>query len=215
MGLSFAERREAVRVLGLPPNVDDLTLGYELQKARASAAGRQLLAAADAAVAAAERRACAEDTRIVLAAVDDGRIPVTRVEFWCEALQRDRDRNRAVLAALSPDGMAPRRVEAAAPADAVRERAILDSLGLPIAQVPDPVRIRRGVPPEQWTQQQHSDYFMHKLGTRFSGGGSVKPPPQDVWYQPSPDDLSEFVETADGQGYWREKDFRHEARRVD
>jgi hypothetical protein len=88
----------------------------------------------------------------------------------------------------------------------------LDDLGLPIPGVPDPVRIQRGTPPEQWTQRQQEDFFLRQLGPRFYPG--TQPPPQrDVWYQPSPNDVSEFVETTDGQGYWREKP--NEARRIE
>jgi hypothetical protein len=90
-------------------------------------------------------------------------------------------------------------VAAASNFDAVaRERAVLDDLGLPIAQVPPPVRISRGSDPSEWTERQRQDFALRQLGPQF-WPGTKAPPAQDGWYQPSPNDHSEYVE---GEG-WR------------
>ncbi len=113
--------------------------------------------------------------------------------------------HRAVLRRLgiqsppSAKSSAPRTVAAASNFDAVaRERAVLDDLGLPIAQVPPPVRISRGSDPSDWTERQRQDWALRQLGPQFRPGTKA-PPAQDVWYQPSPNDHSEYVE---GEG-WR------------
>jgi hypothetical protein len=40
------------------------------------------------------------------------------------------------------------------------ERAVLNSLGLPAAQVPAPVVLKRGVNPDQWTERQRQDFAL-------------------------------------------------------
>jgi hypothetical protein len=80
---------------GFPPVVDD--------------AAKVLIAAKEAAqaVAAAEQRACAEDRRIAIAAYDAGKFPASRIDFWCDAMRRDREGNRAIVAPdTSRHGMA-------------------------------------------------------------------------------------------------------------
>ena len=68
----------------------------------------------------------------------------------------------------------------------------VDSVGLPITDVPAPVRISRGTPPEQWTERQRQDAALRRLGPRFHPG--TQPPPSgDVYYQPSPNDHSIYV----------------------
>jgi hypothetical protein len=94
----------------------------------------------------------------------------------------------------------PRTVAASAsPIADARERAILDDLGLPIAQVPDPVRLVEGKDPATWTQQERDDAALWALGPAFRAG--LKPPPGTARiYQPSPNDHMEFVD-----GQWRAK----------
>jgi hypothetical protein len=229
-------RAQITELLGLPPDVDDETLNREMERAIAHVGAT--------AVSAAEQRARAEDRRIVIAAVNDGRLTKSRIEFWCDALSRDRTGNRAVLAALAP-GLPP--AQKVVDPDAERaERQVLarlgikpppqapsprpvaasgqaspssppvDMLGIPLVpQMPEPVRIFKGKDPATWSRQEQSDYFMHKLGPAVTRGGQVnRPPREDDWYVPSPHDTFEWVETGDGQGEFRPKS-GNEARRVE
>jgi hypothetical protein len=75
----------------------------------------------------------------------------------------------------------------------------LDAFGFPVADIPKPVVIQKGVPVEQWTERQRQDAMLRKLGPRFFPGTQA-PPAGDTVYQPSPNDVSEF---RDGQ--WVEK----------
>jgi hypothetical protein len=101
---------------------------------------------------------------------------------------------------IKPAPAAPRTVAASAsPVADARERAILDDLGLPIAQVPNPVRLIEGKDPATWTQQERDDAALWALGPAFRAG--LKPPPGTARiYQPSPNDHMEFVD-----GQWRAK----------
>jgi hypothetical protein len=229
-------RAQITELLGLPSDVDDETLNREMEKAIARVGAT--------AVSAAEQRARAEDRRIVIAAVNDGRLTKSRIEFWCEALQKDRTGNWEVLASLAPGlppaekivadeeverahnkvlarlgikppprAKSPRTVEGSG--QAPDRGLMLDSVGLPIPGVPAPVTISRGKDPSTWTPQQRSDYFMHRLGGKFTLGVNRPPRADDVIYQPSPDDPYEWIGDGDGQGEWRPKDYSKEARRVD
>jgi hypothetical protein len=64
---------------------------------------------------------------------------------------------------------------------------------------PAPVVIKKGVTVQQYTDRQRQDAMLRRLGPRFHPG-TQPPPPGDVVYQPSPNDVSEF---RDGQ--WVEK----------
>lgn len=66
----------------------------------------------DETISAAERQARADDRRIVIAAHNAGKIPSSRIEFWCEAMQKDRAGNRAIIAALAPVPRTASTVEA-------------------------------------------------------------------------------------------------------
>jgi hypothetical protein len=78
---------------------------------------------------------------------------------------------------------------------------VVDRFGFPKAQVPDPVVIKKGVDPSQWTQREREDAFQRRLGQKFWPG--TKPAPAgDVVYQPSPNDVTEFNEST---GQWVEK----------
>ncbi|HUD59172.1 MAG TPA: hypothetical protein VMQ99_06695, partial [Acetobacteraceae bacterium] len=145
------------------------------------------------AVAAAEAAACAEDRQIVAAAYKAGKFPASRIEFWTDALKRDRERNRAVVASLAvgifppekiavdtdleqihnkvlgklglaPTPQAPRSVAASSsPVPAARE-SLRDMLGQPTSlQPPDPVLLSKGTNPDDWTWQQKSDFFQRHI----------------------------------------------------
>lgn len=81
----------------------------------------------------------------------------------------------------------------------LRERAVLDVLGLPTARTPEPVLLRKGTSPADYTTEQQYQDFAHKLGGPIAVG-VPRPPAGDVYYQPSPNDPYEFV-----NGQWREK----------
>jgi hypothetical protein len=97
-----------------------------------------------------------------------------------------------------PRPNAPRTVAAASPQTSPSSSApMLDSVGIPLAQLPAPVRISKGTPPEQWDDRQRQDALLRRMSPRLWPG--TKPPPaQDVWYQPSPNDHSVYVE---GEGW--------------
>lgn len=118
-------RAEVLRLLGLPADSDDATMQAELDR-QLDQIERDLDRQR---VSAAERLARAEDRRIVHAAVNDGRLTPGKVEFWCEALQRDRDRNRQVLAALAP-GLPPDRKLPVDPEAEQVHRSVLRRLGV-------------------------------------------------------------------------------------
>jgi hypothetical protein len=197
------EAIELLEALGLPTGGTNEELVREIHKAAA-----RIGAAKEAEkVAAAEARERAEDKRIVAAAVADARIPESRKQFWIDALGRNRDANRDVVASLTPIPafMRPittqRQAGVPTPPQSVaasgdpfadgRERAVLDSLGLPVADMPAPVLMRKGVNVEDYTQEQHFDRFMNMLGGKFKA--SARPLPQgDSWYLPSPNDTVEF-----------------------
>jgi len=225
-------RVELVGLLGLPPDVSDEELQRELAAQLAA-----IKAAKEAQqVSAAEQRARAEDRGLVLAAHNDGRVHRDRVEFWCDALSRDREANRALLASLAPGplpsqplpgdpGVAavhakivgrvakpataapPQPLAAAAPPSTAP--APTDGLGLPVPAVPPPVCIARGKNPQEWTYEERSNFFLHQLGPRLSQG-VPPPPPTDYYYQPSPNDHFEWVKTG-GNGEFRPKS-RYQAR---
>jgi hypothetical protein len=209
-------RAEIAELLGLPADTPEDVL---LRKFYEGAAALAVQEEAQA-VAAAEAAACAEDRRIVNAAYNAGKFPASRVEFWTDALKRDRERNRALVASLTPGLVPVEKIAADTDVEAVhnkvigqlgfapksspravaasgdpfadgRERAVLDAFGLPVADVPPPVLLRKGTNVEDYTQEQHFDRFMNMLGGKFKA--SAKPLPQgDSWYLPSPNDTSEF-----------------------
>jgi hypothetical protein len=63
------------------------------------------------------------------------------------------------------------------------------------------VRIQAGVPPEQWTEKQRQDAMLRRLGQKF-WPGTEKPPAGDVWYTPSPNDVTRYDEAT---GQWVDK----------
>lgn len=227
------QRSVLAEMLRLAPDSDDATIRAAMREA--IAANEATIAADQArAVAAADEQALrAEDRRLVNAAFNDGRI--LNREQWVGYLAADRTTNRQLLASLAhglrPDeqvvvdeglehthqavmarlGIAAmpatsrtvgRTVTAAAYQGS--SGAPVDGLGIPIPQFPAPVRIKKGTPPEQWTERQRQDAALRRLGPRFHPG--TKPPPaQDVWYQPSSNDHSMFVE---GQGWVDNPNYR-------
>ena len=95
MAMSEVSRSEIIKLLGLPPDADDETV---LRAVDDMVASQQATALP---LSVAEKQARAEDRRTVLAAVNDGRIVPDRLDFWCQAMQKDRAGNRAVLASLA------------------------------------------------------------------------------------------------------------------
>jgi hypothetical protein len=194
-------RAELASLVGLPADASEEAL---------HAAVRRRLAALDD-----ETTQRAEDRGIVAAAINAGKFSRERASFWLNALQANRPGTRTIIASLA-SGLptVARKVSAAdlaAGAPTVSASAsqseppvrVVDMLGQQVPGVPDPVRISRGTPPSEWTHKQHSDHFQRQLGQRF-WPGTEAPPRSDVWYQPSPNDVTEFVDDGKG-GFWREK----------
>jgi len=212
-------RAELVALLRLSPEVSDEELQRELAAQLAA-----IKAAKDAQrVDAAEQQARAEDRGLVLAAQGDGRVHRDRVEFWCDALRRDRDANRALLASLAPGPRPSQPLPVDPDMEAVHAQIVCrvtktpsaiqaaaanpaphDDIGVRIPPMPAPVRISRGKAPGDWTYEERASYLLHKLGPRFSQG-VPPPPPGDRYYIPSPTDPYEWVENADGTGEFRAK----------
>lgn len=153
-------RAEVLRLLGLPADSDDATMQAELDR-QLDQIERDLDRQR---VSAAERLARAEDRRIVHAAVNDGRLTPGKVEFWCEALQRDRDRNRQVLAALAP-GLPPDRKLPVDPEAEQVHRNILRRLG-----VQEPARQVQAAADEQPSPYQRAV----RNSDKFADSSSVK-----------------------------------------
>lgn len=66
--------------------------------------------------------------------------------------------------------------------------------------IPAPVRIQRGKPMSEYTDQERADALQRQLGPRFYPG--TQPPPKgDKWFQPSMNQPYEFDEAT---GQWRE-----------
>lgn len=128
-------RTELARLAGASPDCSD----EELQ----GAIGRKL-AAIDAEkqfqrVSAAEARLQDEDRRIVAAAINEGRTVLSRRDFWLEALKRDREVNRAVLASLAPGVLPKQQVAVDADVERVHDK-VLARLGIPTAKLAEPTR---------------------------------------------------------------------------
>jgi hypothetical protein len=219
-------RAELAELVGLPITASD----EELRQALTDAAAALDAQEAAKAVAAAEAAACAEDRRIAIRAYNDGKLPRHRIDFWVDAMKRDREGNRSVIASLAAGlfpvekiavdnevdrvhnavlgrlGIAPtpspRTVAASGDPQAdLRERAVLDAFGLPTARTPKPVVIQKGVDPSQWTEKQRQDAALRRLGQKF-WPGTEKPPAGDTVYYPSPADPYRFDEAT---GQWVEK----------
>jgi hypothetical protein len=94
-------RAQVARILGLPSDADDGTLLEKLDALAESTRRSEV-------VSAAEREARAQDRRLVIAAVNDGRLTAKSIDLWCGAMQKDRAANRAVLASLAP-GLPPEK----------------------------------------------------------------------------------------------------------
>lgn len=153
-------RHEVVRLLGLSPGVDDATLQRELAAQLAEIERAQQAQR----ISAAERTARAEDRRVVLAAYNEGKIAGNRIEFWCGALQRDREGNRAVLAALAP-GLPPDRKLPVDPEAEQVHRNILRRLG-----VQEPARQVQAAADEQPSPYQRAV----RNSDKFADSSSVK-----------------------------------------
>jgi hypothetical protein len=165
-----------------------------------------------------------EDEKIINAAVKHGKISPDYVRMWIHAMVADRAGTRRTLAEL-PAGWAatdPERaakVVASASGGTVAAAAFrggtlrgggtnpppappaaVDNCGMPIAGIPEPVLLRKGVDPATWTKEQEHNQFAHLLGGKFAIGRPKPPNPHDAYYWPSPNDHSELV-----NGEWVEK----------
>jgi hypothetical protein len=147
-----------------------------------------------------------QDAKLIAAAASDGRISDPLV--WIDAIKADPQGTRRVLASLPKAWTRMRTVAASTPVtiNAANEPTVrgggtnpppappvgpTDKFGLPVAQMPEPVLLRKGTNVEDYTQEQQFDRFMNMLGGQFKA--SAKPLPQgDSWYLPSPNDTSEF-----------------------
>jgi len=211
-------RAELAELCGLPADTDDETLRQRMADLIAAHEARE----AQAVAAAAEAQLVAEDKRVVEAAVAAGKFGPQRKQFWIDACARDRS-NRQLIASLAPVladmnraagvdpeaertharvmaqlGLAPQPRSVAASGDPfadARERQVLDEVGLPVAQVPPPVLLRKGTNAADYTREQEYQYFAHKFGGKIAEG-VPKPPAGDVWYQPSPNDPYRWDESA-------------------
>jgi len=217
-------RAELAKLLGLPPDSSDA----ELQKAMADLVAHQKAAEAESVAAPAEQGLQAEDKRIVAAAINAGKLPANRASFWIDACKRDRARNRAVIAMISPSAWVPERVAVDSEMERVHNKVMAslgyeptvtgggaappppapagryDAHGFPVANVPSPVVLqKRATDPADWTWQQRSDFFQRNiLGGKFKEGTKPPPPLGDVIYWPSPSDTASFDEAT---GEWVEK----------
>ena len=179
-------------------------------------------------VSAAEQRALAEDKSLVVAAVNDGRLAPTRIQFWLDALKADRAGCRQVIASLAAgpkpavpiedphvevarQGVAaalkrvgiaepPRRV-AAAPAPLPAPEVAFDSIGGALSQIPAPVRIVRGKDPATWSDREMNDATAYQM---FPGlrDRLPKPPGSAGFYQPTGSEPSLPVQQPDGTVEW-------------
>jgi hypothetical protein len=77
----------------------------------------------------------------------------------------------------------------------------MDKHGFPMLDMPAPVVIKPGTPPEQWTKRQIEDAMLRRLGQKF-WPGTQAPPKGDEIYWPSPNDVARFDEAT---GEWVEK----------
>jgi hypothetical protein len=90
-------RAKVAELLGLPADTDEETLRQALSDAAAAIDAQKHAQA----VSAAEARACAEDRRIVIAAYNNSKIPANKIGFYQDAMSRDREGIRAILASLA------------------------------------------------------------------------------------------------------------------
>jgi hypothetical protein len=221
MNMIQVPRAKLCELAGVPESCSDA----QLDAAMDAALSRQQAAVT---ASAAERHLTNEDKRLVAAAINDGRLPVARQQFWVSALAADRAQNRSLLASLAPGaapgqrvvvdpalegthkavlarlGVAPdappetRPVAAAAAPRPNPDRVVRDSMGFEIPDIPQPVLLQRGTPASELTQSQLGDAMLRSLGPRFAAGAREPAPKKDFWYQPSPHAPSTPIVGADG-----------------
>jgi hypothetical protein len=215
-------RAEVVELLGLPPGVSDEDLGRALTQALESAGAAALVSAAEA-------RARAEDRSIVTAAVNEGRLPATRIAFWLDALSRDRAGGRSVIASLMP-GLKPAvpiedanveharlgvmaalkrvgvneppRPVAAAAAPLPAPGVVTDSIGGTMSTIPAPVRLVSGKDPEAWSKTERDNALLREM---FPGlRDRIPPAPGGAgYYLPTGSEHSLPVQMENGDIEWR------------
>jgi hypothetical protein len=166
-----------------------------------------------------------EDARIIAAAAKDGRISPDTIDVWCNSMRADRDGTRRMLSSITsikadlytaeqvhaavlgrlgikPEPTKPRTVAASGDPHAdLRERQVLDSLGLPTASTPPPVLLSKGVDVADYNNDQHYSRFLKMLGGQFAKFAGPLPA-GDSWYLPSPNDVTRYDEAT---GQWVEK----------
>jgi hypothetical protein len=140
-----------------------------------------------------------DDDRIIKAAVKAGKISGDYLVMWQHAMVADRAGTRRTLAELPPGWAATdpvrtarivalgsgKTVAAASPEAIANERAVLDSVGLPMPDAPRAHVISKGKDPQTWTREEQARYYSHKLGGPFAIG-VPKPPAGDQIYIDSP-----------------------------
>ena len=117
---------ELAELLGLPLDTPADELRRKFYEGAAALAAQEEAKA----VAAAEAAACAEDRRLVIAAVNDGRLPANKVEFWCAAIPKNREGNRAVIASLAKGLRPDQQLAADDSLEAVHDK-VLRRAGVP------------------------------------------------------------------------------------
>jgi hypothetical protein len=192
-------RAEVTLVLGIPADSDDATLLRALD----------VFESKNCKVSAAEQQARAEDRRLVIAAVNDGRLTEKSIDLWCGAMEKDRAANRAVLASLapglppekrlvvdpelehaynrvmSPFGGRPPVVAASSPAPgvvrSVPDRQAWARPNAVSAPIPEGAVITGGRPPWEWTEAEVQNAALWHQGLR---GVGIDPPPGCSWTIP-------------------------------
>ncbi|WP_406813975.1 hypothetical protein [Mycobacterium sp. M23085] len=217
-------RSEVTRLLGLPADASDAAIAAEMEVAMARRKAVEAASAEEQRLRAEDRRLVnaafndgritndsrekwvrylASDraaNRVLLASLAPGLRPDERIVIDPELEQiHDRVVGRLGINPAVTSTPAPRTVAASYQPPSASGTPVVDMLGVPIPQVPPPVRISKGTPPEQWTEKQRQDAMLRRLGPRFYPG-TERPPKGDVWYQPGPNDVSIYVE---GEG-WKE-----------
>jgi hypothetical protein len=184
--------------LGLPATADDETLLRAIDK---MIAAREAGKRAET-VSAAEQSARAEDRRIVVAAHKAGKIPASRIEFWCDAMAKDRAGNRYVLASLAPGlpQLGNQQMQTADDADMANAYAKIT--GIPLARATHASSLPRTAPTVQ-TQPAPDDALYTEaawqMGPLLRAG--LEPPAGNITYFEDPN-APRVVMNADGTGYW-------------
>lgn len=189
MGTINVPRVKIVELLGLSPDVDDATLVAALNKAIAQQQAKN-----------AEKQLEAEDRRIVMAAINDGKIGPNRREFWMGALKSNRADNRSILASLTAVPAALRRTAASA--------------NMQNPATVDPGSDGTWVTDEQLNAYIESDEAMHPaiwaMGKGRGGSYGLKEPSPRYFvsaaYENPWDPKPKLVDNPDGTATWQNQE---------